>query len=267
MAPDTAVREFGPELHRWRERRKLSQLELALRAGTTQRHLSFIERGRASPGRDIVVRLTESLDLPLRERNSLLLAAGYAPVYAETDLSAPILEPVRTALQHVLDAHLPYPALIMGRHGVLIAENQGFSILTEGVAPELLAPPVNALRLALHPNGIAARIINLRDWAAHILERRRLELERAPNDEMAALLGELESYVPEQRSDEQPDPSPLGFAVPLRLRSSVGELNLLATRTTFATAVDITLVDLVLEAFLPADDVTSLILNQRASAR
>ena len=138
MVPDTALRDFGPALHRWRERRKLSQLELALRAGTTQRHLSFIERGRAAPGRDIVVRLAESLDLPLRERNSLLLAAGYAPVYAETDLSAPILEPVRSALQHVLDAHLPYPALIMGRHGVLIAENQGFSILTEGVAQQLL---------------------------------------------------------------------------------------------------------------------------------
>jgi hypothetical protein len=209
------------------------------------------------------VRLGESLELPLRERNALLFAAGFAPLYPEWRLDEPLLTPVRRALQHVLDGHQPYPALVMGRYGVLVATNAAFGILTEGVAAELLEPPVNSFRLALHPAGLARRIANLDSWAAHILERLRLEATRNPDDDLWALLGELEGYVREQGAAPPPgDSSALGFAIPMRLRSPHGELNLLATRTTFATALDITVSDLVLEAFLPADEATAANLNK-----
>ena len=250
---------FPQALRERRTRRRLSQLELALRAGTTQRHLSFLESGRSEPGREMVVRLAESLDLPLRERNGLLLAAGYAPAYPQTPLNDPALASVHTALKHILTGHLPYPAIVVDRHGELVAANAAFELLTDGAAPELLQPPANVYRLALHPKGMAPRIVNFDEWARHILERLHAEILRNPDDRLADLHAELEEYVPVRPLA----PGHLGFAVPLQLRSAEGELNLITTVTAFATAVDVTLAELKLEAFLPMDQITASILSQR----
>ncbi len=243
-----------------RASRRLSQLELALRAGTTQRHLSFIESGRSAPGRDMVIRLSESLGLPLRERNELLLKAGYAPAYAETPLEDSALAPVKDALDHILAAHMPYPAIVIDRHGDLISMNPAVDILFEGCATPLLAPPANAFRIALHPNGMAPRIVNFGEWARHVLEGVRAEFDRSPDEDLAALYNELRCYVPAAR----PKPGHLGFAVPLELRSERGELHLMTTITSFATAVDVTISELKLEAFLPADPSTAAILVSAA---
>ncbi|MFF4838413.1 helix-turn-helix domain-containing protein [Streptomyces sp. NPDC001315] len=245
--------DFPRALRERRTRRHLSQLELALRAGTTQRHLSFIESGRSVPGRDMVVRLGESLELPLRERNELLLAAGFAPVYPESSLDDPVLAPVRTAIEHILRGHLPYPALVMDQRGDLIAANSAFDVVTEGAAPELVGPGRNVYRLALHPDGLAPRIRNLAEWARHILVRL---------GHLEELRAELAGYVPEV----EPSAGQLGFAVPLRLRSSYGELHLMTTVTTFATAVDVTLAELKLEAFLPVDPASAEALSAAAAA-
>ncbi|WP_406007060.1 helix-turn-helix transcriptional regulator [Streptomyces sp. NBC_00637] len=245
--------DFPSALRARRTRRHVSQLDLALRAGTTQRHVSFIENGRSVPGREMVVRLAESLELPLRERNELLVAAGYAPVYAESSLDDPLLAPVRTAIDHILHGHLPYPAVVVDQRGGLIAANTAFGLITEGAAPELLGPGANVYRLALHPRGLAPRIVNLAEWARHILVR----LEG-----LEELRAELTGYVPELG----PSDGLLGFAVPLRLRSSYGELRLMTTVTTFATAVDVTLAELKLEAFLPTDPATAQALAAAAEA-
>lgn len=168
--------DFPHALRERRTRRHVSQLDLALRAGTTQRHLSFIESGRSAPGRNMVIRLAESLELPLRDRNALLLAAGYAPVYPESSLDDPALAPVRTAIDHILKGHLPYPALVVDRNGDVVAANEAFDLITEGADPRLVGPGTNAYRLALHPHGMAPRILNFAEWAGHILERiRQLE--------------------------------------------------------------------------------------------
>ena len=243
--------DFSRALRERRTHRHLSQLDLAVRAGTTQRHLSFIESGRSVPGRNMVVRLAESLELPLRERNELLLAAGYAPAYPESSLDDPMLAPVRTAIDHILRGHLPYPALVVDRNGDLIAANDAFGLITEGGAPELVGPGKNVYRLALHPNGIAPRIRNLAEWARHILTR---------IGHLEELREELAGYVP----DLEPSAGQLGFAVPLHLLSSRGELHLMTTVTTFATAVDVTLAELKLEAFLPVDPATAEALQAAA---
>ncbi|WP_433516358.1 helix-turn-helix domain-containing protein [Nonomuraea sp. CA-143628] len=253
------MERFASELRRWRSSRRVSQLELANRAGTTQRHLSFIERGRSRPGRAIVVRLAESLELSLRERNGLLLAAGYAPVFPESGLDDAMLRPVREALDSILDGHLPYPAVVVRPYGELLAANAAFDVLTEGAAAELLEPPVNVLRLALHPKGMGPRVVNLADWGRHIIESLRAELLRSPDPRLDAFIAELESYVP----DAVPGSDHLGFAVPLRLRTGDAELRLLTTLTSFATAVDVTLAELKLEAFLPADAATAAFLRSR----
>jgi transcriptional regulator with XRE-family HTH domain len=249
--------QFGAELRRWRTRRRVSQLDLAIRADTTQRHLSFLERGRSRPGRAMVVRLAEALGLSLRERNELLLAGGYAPVYAESSLDGPELEPVREALERILDGHLPYPAVVVRPYGELVAANAAFDVLTEGAAPALLEPPVNVLRLALHPDGTARRVVNLVEWGRHITGSLRDRARRSPDPALDELIAELDGYVP----DVEPSAGHLGFAVPLRLRAGAGELRLITTLTSFATAVDVTLSELRLEAFLPADAETAAILS------
>jgi hypothetical protein len=196
----------------------------------------------------MVVRLAESLELPLRERNELLLAAGYAPAYPESSLDDPALAPARTAIGHILQGHLPYPALVVDRNGDVVTANQALGLLTEGADPGLVGPGTNAYRLALHPRGMAPRILNFAEWARHILDRTR---------QLEDLHAELTRYVPEL----EPPTGHLGFAVPLRLRTSRGELHLMTTVTTFATAVDVTLAELKLEAFLPADQPTAEVLQ------
>jgi transcriptional regulator with XRE-family HTH domain len=249
---------FAAALRAWRRRRRVSQLELALRAGTTQRHVSFIEGGRSVPGRAMIVRLAESLEVPLRERNALLLAAGYAPAYAETRFDDPRLDPVRTALARILDGHRPYPAVVVDRHGDLVAANEAFWALTDGVAAHLREPPVNVPRLLLHPQGLAARIVNLDQWAWHVIDALGQEALRNPDDQLRALVAELAGLVPPR--PRQLGPGHLGFAAPLRLTSSEGELQLLTTLTHFGTAVDVTVAELRLEAFLPADQATAALL-------
>ncbi|MET7767098.1 helix-turn-helix transcriptional regulator [Nocardia sp. NPDC005366] len=262
----TAVAEptgFARQLKHWRTLRRISQLDLAISADTSQRYLSFFEQGRSRPGRTMVVRLAESLGLSLRERNGLLLSAGYAPVFPESRLDTPELAPVKAALDRILDGHMPYPAVVVRPSGILVAANAAFDILSEGSAPELLAPPVNVLRLALHPRGLAHRVLNLAEWGRHVTESLRGRALRSPDPGLDAFIAELESYLP----DADPGPDHLGFAVPLRLRSDSGELRLITTITSFATAVDITLSELHLEAFLPGDERTADILRRRHDER
>ena len=259
MTTAQGPRPFARELRRWRDLRRWSQLDLAIRADTTQRHLSYLEQGRSHPGRSMVVRLAESLGLSLRERNGLLMAAGYAPAFEESGVDAPQLEPVRTALRSVLDGHLPYPALIADTHGELVDANAAFDLFTEGCAPELLRAPVNVRRLALHPEGMAPRVINLPEWGRHVTEAMRHRARISPDPELDLLIAELEDHLP----PVDPGPGYLGFAVPLRLRSPDGELRLITTLTSFATATDISLAELHLEAFLPADHATAEILAAR----
>jgi len=255
--------DFAQALKERRASRRLSQLELALKAGTTQRHLSFIESGRSVPGREMVIRLTESLGLPLRERNELLLRAGYAPAYPQQALDSAALAPVMDALRHILAAHLPYPAVIVDRSGDIVAANSARSLLFEGCAGWLLTPPVSAYRVALHPEGMAPRIANFPEWARHVLHGLEAELDRrhaAGDDPLAVLYRELTGYVPPARLS----PGHLGFAVPLELRTSRGELRLITTITSFATAADVTVSELRLEAFLPADAATAAALAGHA---
>ncbi len=219
-----------------------------------------MERGRSLPGRGMVVRVSEALGLPLRERNALLLTAGYAPVYPETRLDDPALTPVLDSLRALLDGHEPYPALVVNRYSELVAANDAFALITEGVAEELLEPPVNVLRLALHPRGMAPRIRNFADWAQHVLERPRRGLANGPDPRHQAMLDELTSYLP---TLGEPAGDHLGFAVPLELASSAGELRLLTAITQFATAVDVTVAELSLETFLPADAATAELLKAR----
>jgi len=263
MGVMTAVTDLGPfahELRRWRRLRRWSHLDLALRTSTTQRYLSYLEQGRSHPGRAMVVRLAESLELSLRERNALLMSAGYAPVFDESGIDAPQLEPVRTALRSVLSGHMPYPALIAGQYGNLVDANAAFGLLTEGCAPELLKPPVNVRRLALHPGGLGRRVINLPEWGRHVTEAMRNRARISPDPQADQLIAELETYLP----PADLGPGYLGFAVPLRLRTDGGELRLITTLTSFATATDISLAELHLEAFLPADEVTARYLRERA---
>ncbi|WP_407841783.1 helix-turn-helix domain-containing protein [Streptomyces sp. DSM 116496] len=278
-------------MRRRRALRRMSQLELATLAGTTQRHLSFIESGRSTPGRAMVVRLAESLGLTLRERNSLLLSAGYAPLYAESARDAESVRPAMEALRSILTGHLPYPAVVAGPRGELVLANAAFDVLTEGAAAHLLAPPVNVLRLALHPEGMGPRVVNLAAWGRHITESLRTRASAHPDPELEALAEELDGYLataaprPEAAhsgsgraggsgsadgsgpTDGSGPAEHLGFAVPLRLRTSAGELRLLTTLTSFATAVDVTLAELHLEAFLPADAASAELLRRREDDR
>lgn len=252
--------QFPGYLQRSRTARRLSQLELAVRAGTTQRHLSFIEQGRSRPGPGIVARLADAMELSLRQRNDLLLAAGFAPAFPESPLDDDALRPVRSALDTILDGHLPYPAMVVRPHGVLVAAIRAFDVFHEDVDPALLEVPVNVFRLALHPNGIATRVANLPEWGRHITENLRARLVRTPDPSLEELLIELEGYLPPLPTE----PDVLGFAVPLELESSDGHLRLITTLTSFATATDITLAELHLEAFLPADEATADVLRKRA---
>jgi transcriptional regulator with XRE-family HTH domain len=258
---DAERRDLAGALREWRGRRRVSQLELAGAAGTTQRYVSFIESGRSVPGRGMVLRIAEALEVPLRERNALLLAAGYAPAYAETSLGDPGLGVVRAALERVLEGHLPYPAVVTERRGDLVSGNRAFRALAEGAAPELLAPPVNVPRLLLHPDGMAPRILNLDVWAWHVIEALRREATRDPGPPLEALAAELEALAPPR--PRAPAPDYLGLAVPLRLRLGDAELHLLTTLTRFATSVDVNVAELRLEAFLPADEATAAVLAER----
>jgi transcriptional regulator with XRE-family HTH domain len=251
--------EFATALRELRIRRRLSQLDLAIAAHTTQHHISFLEQGRSTPGRDIVTRLAKSLNLTLREHNALLATAGFAPIHPESAPDAPALAPVREALQHVLDGHQPYPAMVINGFGDVVANNDAFGLLLDGVAPWLLKPPINAFRVALHPEGMAPRIVNLDDWRRHLLHSLR---QHSPHPRTDALLDELTSYGLPAPSTQPIEP--FGFAIPLHIRSTEGDIHLVATICKFATALDITVAELRLDALLPADHHTAEILNRHS---
>jgi transcriptional regulator with XRE-family HTH domain len=248
----TQSRPVGDLLRDWRQRRHLSQLDLAAIAEVSTRHLSWVETGRSRPTPQMILRLAESMDVPLRERNSLLLAGGFAPAFAESPLDAPPLGPVLEALRAVLAAHEPFPALVVDRSWELVEANAGIAPLLAGAAADLLEPPVNVLRLSLHPRGLAPRIANLAQWRSHLLARLAREAAATADHGLTELLTELRGYP--GGSQEVP---PAGqVVVPLRLRAGDRVLSFLSTTTVFGTPQDVTVEELALEAFYPADEST-----------
>jgi transcriptional regulator with XRE-family HTH domain len=260
------TRSIGDLLREWRERRRLSQLALALDADVSTRHLSFLETGRARPSREMLLRLAERLEVPLRERNTMLLAAGFAPTYPERDLDDPALGAARAAIDRVLAGHEPFPALAIDRYWTLVAANRAVPALLTGVAPALLQPPINVLRLSLHPDGLAAQIANLPEWRAHLLARLSRQVELTADPRLSDLLQELGGYVMVRgtRNIDQPglDRSLMSVAVPLRLQTEHGTLSLISTTMVFGTPVDVTLSELAVEAFFPADAGTADLLQR-----
>jgi transcriptional regulator with XRE-family HTH domain len=258
---ETSTLPVGEQLRAWRTRRRLSQLDLALDAEISARHLSFVETGRSRPSRDILLRLTERLAVPARERNRLLVAAGFAPALPERSLDDPALADARRAVELVLKAHEPFPALAVDRHWQLVSANASLAPLLAGVAPHLLEPPVNVLRVSLHPEGAAPRIANLPEWRAHIFHRLETQIDASADGGLVRLLDELRGYP---GGTSQGAGGFGGVAVPFVLKSEAGELSFLSTTTMFGTPIDITLSELAIETFLPANARTAELLGSRS---
>lgn len=243
---------FGALLRHWRQQRRMTQLDLALAAGSSTRHLSCLETGRAQPSREMIAQLAECMNIPLREQNALMLAAGFAPAFQERSLEE--LQAARQAMDTVLEAHLPYPAFAVDRRWNVILSNSALPELYEGCSEELLRRPVNAVRLMLHPQGMAARILNYADWRAHTLHLLRGQAEARLDPDLEALMAEVRGY---------PDPIPSGrnagfeasqrLATPLILSTRFGTVSFLNTITVFGTPNDVTLAELALEMLFPAD--------------
>jgi transcriptional regulator with XRE-family HTH domain len=253
----------GPLLRGWRQRRRLSQLDVSARAAISTRHLSFLETGRARPSREMVLHLAEELDVPLRERNTLLIAAGFAPVYRETPLEGDDMAAVRAALERLVAGHEPNPALVIDRHWNLVLANRAVGLLLAGLPAELLAPPVNVLRVSLAPSGLASRITNFEEWSGHLLSRLGREVTATGDPALASLYDEL-AALPGVTAPEPPVPHGDGASrlmVTLRLKTPLGDLAFFSTVATFGTAVDITLAELSIETFFPADDATAAALR------
>jgi transcriptional regulator with XRE-family HTH domain len=247
----------GEMLREWRQRRRLSQLAFACDAEISARHLSFLETGRSKPSRDMLLHLAERLEMPFRERNALLLAAGYAPVYSETRLDSPDAAAARRAVDLVLASYEPFPALAVDRHWNLVAANAALPLFLTGIPEELLQPPVNVLRLSLHPQGLGNRIENLGEWRAHIFDRLQQQIELANDEELAELVRELEAYPGGKKPSEGYKSEYGGLIVPLKLKTDAGTLSFFTTTTVFGTAVDITFSELVIESFMPGDAFTA----------
>nr|HET7858479.1 helix-turn-helix transcriptional regulator [Caldimonas sp.] len=264
-APSAA--SVGAQLRHWRMRRRLSQLELALAADVSTRHLSCVETGRAAPSREMVLRLARRLDVPLRERNGLLTAAGFAPMFAARQLDDPAMAAARGVVERVLRAHEPFPALAVDRRWNVVVQNRAVALLLEGVDPALLAPPVNALRLALDPRGIAPRIVNFAAWRAHRLDRLGEQVAASGDDALRALADELASLggggSAHGRAGAPGEPT---LVVPLVVETRLGTLSFISTTTVFGTPVDITLAELALESFFPADAATAAALHAALAA-
>jgi transcriptional regulator with XRE-family HTH domain len=244
-----STRPVGQLLREWRERRRLSQLELSSQAEVSTRHLSFVETGRARPTPEMILRLSEHLDVPLRERNQLLLAGGYAPAYPQRGLDEPELASVRSALRLVLAGHEPYPALVINRYWELVEANDAAGFLTRACAPQLLEPPANVLRLSLHPDGLAPRIANLPQWRAHLLGQVRRRAEETGDARLHELHAELVAY-PGGTDTTLPANN---VVLPLRLAHECGELSFFSIAARVETAADVTVDELTIEAFYPAN--------------
>ena len=252
---------FGDRLRAWRMRRRLSQLQLATDAGVSARHLSFLETGRSKPSRELVLHLAEHLDVPLRERNTLLVAAGFAPSFRETPLEAAPMSPVKQAIDALLRSHEPYPAVVVDRKWDLVAANRPTLMLIEGCDQELLRPPVNVMRLSLHPGGLAPRVVNDDQYREHLLTRLARQVHVTGDQQLAALYQEVKGYAGDHV--ERTGGEPIDVVLPLRLRSPFGELALFSTISVFGTPVDITLDEIAIESFFPADEHTRTVLHEQ----
>ncbi|MCX4704778.1 helix-turn-helix transcriptional regulator [Streptomyces sp. NBC_01352] len=255
-----ADRGVGPLLRAWREQRRVSQLELALRADSSARHISFIETGRSRPSEEMVLRLAEHLDVPVRERNALLLAAGYAPHYSETPLDDPALEALREGMERLIQGYEPYPALVLDAMYNVLAANRGILMLLDGIPEFLLAPPLNAMRLTLHPQGLAPRIRNLREWRGHLLAQMERHIALYRSDPLRELYEEVAAYpVPEAAGDgrdgQPAEPVPY-FALPMQIEHEGRTLSFISSISTFNTPMDVTVAELAIETLLPADPAT-----------
>jgi transcriptional regulator with XRE-family HTH domain len=261
--PMSTPSSAGPLVRTWRRRRRQSQADLAADAEISARHLSFIETGRSVPSREVLLRLADCLEVPLREQNALLVAAGYAPRFPERPLSSAALADARRAVEAVLRGFEPYPALAVDRRWELVAANRAVAPLLEGADPALVAPPMNVLRLALHPLGLAGRTENYAEWRGHLLARLGRQAELSANADLAALLDELRALPPPPgvRSEAAPEVRGDEVAVPFRLRTPAGVLSFYSTTTVFGTPVDVTLAELAVEAFLPANEETARVLQ------
>jgi transcriptional regulator with XRE-family HTH domain len=261
LAQDLAP--VGQLLREWRERRRLSQLDLAIQTDISARHLSFVETGRSRPSSDMILRLTEELDVPLRERNRLLLAGGYAPIYPERPLDSPQMSAVLAAVRRVLAGHDPYPAVLVDRRWNLLEANAAVPLLIENVAAELRTEPLNVLRISLHPEGMAPQIVNLGEWRGHVLGRLRRQAAVTADPELIELYRELTSYPCDDPVPEVEMPGPATVMVPLRFRVKGLVLSFLSTTAVFGTPLDITLAEMAIESFYPADSETSEFLRGR----
>lgn len=261
MTTTSAAPAIGDLLREWRQRRRLSQLDLAIGAEVSARHLSFVETGRSRPTSQMILRLAEHLDVPLRERNTLLLAGGYAPAYPRHDLGEPELAALHAALRQILAGHQPYPAVVVNRWWELADANPAVAVLTAGSAPWLLEPPVNVLRLSLHPDGMASRIANLAEWRSHVLARLRRQIAATADPRLTELHEELAEYPGGHAEPRGP-----GFVVPLRYCHEGTELSLFSTTTVIGTPLDVTVDELAIEAFYPADQRTGAALHAAVRA-
>ncbi|MFI6622863.1 helix-turn-helix domain-containing protein [Streptomyces sp. NPDC050528] len=262
-AATPAGKGVGPLLRAWRERRRVSQLELALRADSSARHISFVETGRSRPSEEMVLRLAEHLDVPVRERNSLLLAAGYAPRYSETPLDDPALDALREGLERLIQGYEPYPALVVDATYTVVAANRGITMLLDGVPESLLQLPLNAMRLTLHPEGMAPRIRNLGEWRGHLLAQMERQIALHRSEPLRALYEEVKAYpapVTAAGGDEPAPPVPY-FALPMRIEHDGRVLSFVSSISTFNTPMDVTVSELAIETFLPADPATAKYLH------
>ncbi|MEV5318778.1 helix-turn-helix transcriptional regulator [Streptomyces sp. NPDC052687] len=267
-APVAAPAEqgVGPLLRAWRERRRISQLELALRAGSSARHISFVETGRSRPSEEMVLRLAEHLEVPVRERNALLLAAGYAPRYPETPLDDPSMGALRAGMERLIRGYEPYPALVVDARYDVVAANRGIAMLLEGVPEELLVPPLNAMRLTLHPRGLAPRIRNLREWRGHLLAQMERQIALHRSAPLRALYEEVAAYpVPRTAPDAEPEEPVPYFALPMQVEYEGRILSFISSISTFNTPMDVTVAELAIETFLPADPATAKHLQELMS--
>ncbi|MFF5700901.1 helix-turn-helix domain-containing protein [Streptomyces sp. NPDC012794] len=248
---------LGSLLRTWRERRGVSQLELAGRAGSSSRHISFIETGRSRPSEEMVLRLADRLDVPVRERNALLLAAGYAPHYPHTALDDPAMDTLREGVQRLLTGYEPYPALVVDAVYDVVAANRGIAMLLDGLPEHLLAPPLNAMRITLHPEGLAPRIRNLGQWRAHLLAQMERQIALARSAPLRALYEEVSAYpVPERPGGGEPDEHVPYIALPMVIEHDGHLLSFVSSIATFNTPMDVTVAELAIETFLPADPAT-----------
>ncbi len=257
-------RGIGPLLRGWREQRRVSQLELALRAGSSARHISFVETGRSRPSEEMVLRLAEHLDVPVRDRNSLLLAAGYAPRFPETPLDDPALGALREGMERLIQGYEPYPAFVVDATYNVVAANRGITMLFATVPEHLLAPPLNAMRLTLHPEGLAPRIRNLREWRGHLLAQMERDIALRRSEPLRALYEEVVAYPlpsPEPssegiRNEEGPGEPVPRFALPMQIEHDGRVLSFISSISTFNTPMDVTVAELAIETLLPADPAT-----------